>query len=222
MTGGADHTPGRSARCVVWHAKGRGLDPDLSRALAKRPEFEVVRCESEFAAMAEVCRDRDRPTVLLLVEPEQLSEREDVLRLLPVYAPATRTWRFDAAASPSLRAVTPEGRGREASEGTSGAGHRGPEAPVASPLIEGVIGTSRVKVAPPPPRLRLAGEGPARQSSAGEVKPARAGAANAGTGEPELPSEASEPADASRLLSEEELAMLLSTDETAGQPPRDG
>lgn len=208
MTGGADQHNPRSARCVVWHEPGHTLDPELSRALSKRPEFHVVRCESAFAALAEVCRmptaTANRPhTVLLLVQPDRLDAGE-VLSLLPRYAPEAHTWRFDAHATPKLSAYLAEPKPAPRAE----------PAIVTRPLVEGVVGASRVKM-PPAPKLRLTGECPAEARPCAEPKFTPLGTSPGirpdATPEPEPP-----PAvpDASRLLTDEELAMLLGSDET--------
>lgn len=129
----------RSARCVVWHERGGGLDPDLGSTLARMQGFRVVRCDSDLQAFAQVCaasRAGER-VALLLVEPSRLTGLSHALAATATYTPQVQIWRFEAGAAKTLAAYTS----------------------VPKPVATETTPPTRMKMPAGPPRLRLAGEG---------------------------------------------------------------
>lgn len=156
--------------------------------------------------------------MLILVEPERLSDLIGVIDVVDRYNPAAAVWQFDPAGEPRLRAVTADDLSH----------WRTQHAPAMEPERQSQNPRDGLSPAPAspdrpasPPGLRLAGEGPMppqhRPPDASapphphpDVKPApRPETTQRPLGAPE-PSEGAQPI--VPLLSDEELAMLLSGD----------
>lgn len=199
------------ARVVVWHARGKPPRPELSAAI-NRPGFRCVRCEHAWAAFAHVTsRAGDcaplpgESMVLLVVEPADLQGLTDVIDMIDRYTPSAKIWAYESAASPRLREVAADDL----------AGWRG-EPPVKP--HEGEVAPKPANPTPSsPPGLRLAGEGalPPERSSIDtpdtphphpdvKMRPPESGPVQDGAATPQPP--------ITPLLSDEELAMLLSGD----------
>ena len=100
--------------CILWHAPGSTIDPELERSLKRWQGLVVTECRSAPAAIAEVMSiervmrgGKREPTVLLLVEPERLAGVADVLSAIDRFSPTTRCWCFVPESAEMLRAVTP-------------------------------------------------------------------------------------------------------------------
>jgi len=209
-------------RCVLWISRGQRPDSELLGAL-DRKGLEVEVCADPFEALARVCvasragndRSAARASVMLLCDPETLDRVGEVTRLTDRYAPRARLWVFDSG-SRRLR-----GAGKEETDRWSGTEMRSPAdpaGPTRGPIgAQGARPTPRSEPRPSPhaaarpntPALRLSGNGslPTRPDD-GEEKPDKSRATEAGPSEPA-------PAGPAGLLSDEELAMLLSTDDPA-------
>jgi len=150
--------------------------------------FSVVRCDSDLRAFAQMCaahKAGERVT-LLLVEPARLSGLAAAVALAAIYAPRAQIWRFEAGAPKPLAAYEPPATKVE----------------VPVTLAEDPV---RMKMPPGPPRLRLAGEGAVPVARQTEPQ----GATDTDSAGTHAVSDASS---ASPLLTDEELAMLLSTE----------
>lgn len=224
--------------CILWHVRGEEPDSELLSALSRRPGFRIAKVDNQFAAMAAVCtRRRMQPgpapspqaTVLLIVDPVGIAHAGEVAQLLARYAPDAFIWVFDAAAPEKLRGVTEGDIAMWASQ--KEAEHKpeirvltppslasGPTprtiAPAATKVVPDAVAAQRVKYIDPTPRLRLAGDdAPAVETnpdSPAHTPPvARAAAATQPSPKPAQPA----PPAPSSMLTDEELAMLLSTDD---------
>lgn len=105
-----DQTPSTPApvRCVLWHARGKPPRPELIAAL-DRPNFEILRCNNPYHALANACRPRDpkESAVVLLVEPDTLDQLPEFLASADLYAHAAAFWAFEGTAEPRLRTASP-------------------------------------------------------------------------------------------------------------------
>ncbi|MFG0326213.1 MAG: hypothetical protein ACF8SC_02965 [Phycisphaerales bacterium JB037] len=111
-------------RCIAWRRAASPLPEALAGALARRgisPDIETD-CFGALAAVLLAHRsgqvgsgragtrsggDHVPPTILLLIEPEELAGVASVVRAAESYAPAAVCWAFESRANPALRAVTP-------------------------------------------------------------------------------------------------------------------
>lgn len=205
---------------MVWHPRGKPPRPELASAL-DRPGLRFVRCDSAMQAFAHLTT-RQGPWalsanelgVLILVEPDRLNGLLAMIDVVDRFNPAAAVWQFDPAAEPRLRAVTPDDLSQWRTQRTQAVA---PEPPLTR-LADGSPSSPPAPARPAPaPGLRLAGEGPIppeyRPPDASapphphpDVKPAPRSD----------PAKAAEPSAGSQpivpLLSDEELAMLLSGD----------
>ena len=204
-------------RCVLLVKGGALAAPaDLLLSLSKRA-VEVTVCASPFEAMARIVSRRgseaDRPTALLVVEPDGLDRAEELARSVERFAPRVARWRYDDSAEPKLR------------------GYALPK-PEAAPIerrAEPGEGVGIPVRTASPPRLRLAGapdsESLAEAENGRPDSPshpgfrAAEGGEGAATGDPGESDGFEANIRAAELLTEEELAMLLADD---GAPTRPG
>lgn len=106
-------------RCIAWRRAASPLPEALAGALARRgisPDIETDRFGALAAVLlahrsgrlgAESRGDHVPPTILLLIEPEELAGVASVVRAAESYAPGAVCWAFESRANPALRAVTP-------------------------------------------------------------------------------------------------------------------
>ncbi len=97
-------------RCVLWHAPGMVVPPNLGSSLTARP-VDVVACDNPYTALGALCcgasGEASRPTLLVLIEPATLALAARVLVLAEQYVPHAARWAYESAAEVKLRAVTP-------------------------------------------------------------------------------------------------------------------
>jgi hypothetical protein len=215
-------SPGRHAltRCVLWRPPHIQIPQDLLASLQRR-NIAITDCTDGFAATAHLCRlqhtGRD-PFVLLLVSPGHLPEAAEVLEVAARCAPHAARWWYDARSNPRLRQVTEE-------DIAAWAPAPPPSIASAFTAVE-PLGPRRPAPAPSssgggPPALRLTRDGNGTKAPAAEPK---AGPARNGSG-PHLSGPAADesenpPRPPSTLLTNEELAMLLSDDIPTPRPAR--
>jgi len=240
LSGDADHDERRRAgtrfRCVVWRRADATLPEPLRAALAKRP-ITVLEATNRYTAFAELIesessRRSDAPaTVLLLVEPSDLVQPENLLGAVEAYVPGVLAWEYRCGANPPLRAAVRVGQmryqhgtvprtSRDNAEDLTGveAADRDAAEPALDAGVIRVLGGEGAEwdraSEPAPaggPSLRLAGEG--------ELPPS---GVNSDVESPESESEGSMDARAP-LLSDEELEMLLGDDpDEAAHPGQQG
>ncbi|MEZ6235658.1 MAG: hypothetical protein R3B68_15860 [Phycisphaerales bacterium] len=217
--------------CVLWHAPDSPPTPQLTALLASR-RVTIETCTDVFAAAARLCRahrtgriarrataedsengsgedsgeragepgkDSAATLVMLLVEPEGLADRRALARVVELHAPRTVCWVYQAKATPALRSVPLATLAAEpASSGNATADAERDAAP------------------PPPvvtvaPTLRLARSEPERPT--GDV-PRREPAP------PRPPAQV--PINNGSVLTDEEMAMLLTGDDPRAAGPRKG
>ncbi|MCB9845100.1 MAG: hypothetical protein H6811_03820 [Phycisphaeraceae bacterium] len=187
--------------CVVLRPRPAPIPPDLRSALIRRG-FDLIDCQSPFLALAHVVamrREKSTPVVLLVVSPTDASP---LLTTLDRYLPGQPCWQYDQSATPALRALDP---GRPT---PSAAKPPAEPSPDEEPLEEEDASIRFPQVRYPRDRTHAPAPGYAK----GATPPLRLIG-------PTLP--ADEPSDPERkdppqsLLTEEELAMLLSD-----EPPR--
>ncbi|MHC4976008.1 MAG: hypothetical protein ACYTF7_05310 [Planctomycetota bacterium] len=190
--------PGDSplVRCVVLCAPGTTNGPgDLIRAL-KRKQLALQIANNPFEAMAHLVRRLDesvpaasRGMALVIVEPKQHGDGllQSMLASLARYAPLTTLWAYDEDASPKLHSYVP-GDGDSSADGE-------PEIHVKPGLKDQLIEATLQRRAHKEgsPSLRLAGEG--------QVPP---GASDLDDLDDEI--------DPTKLMSQDELSMLLDDD----------
>lgn len=202
MSEGAGPSAGapRTARAQSASEKGaicvllaRGEPPaDLLESLSLRA-VTVVRCPDAFGAMAEIMRlvHAPEPLILLIVEPGTVPRAAELARSVERYAPQAVCWRFDSAARPALRGyIAPAERPAARVQPANGA-------PASSSRAE--------------PRLRLTGIDESSPPVAGANAPAPARVPQESP-EPERGAQPATPDRPADLLTEAELAMLLSHD----------
>lgn len=213
---------------------GVPVDPRLRGAL-QRPGLEVATCDDPFAVLAVLTSAHlggAGAKILLLIEPQRLAYVIDLLDMAPRYVPEMAIWLFDPTRQPVLRSariadvlaaigvtkaavkaepVAPRARSAQAiapdQEG-------GPSAPVAwtGPWVS----ASTQKWSEPVGGLRLTGEGTLPERGGvreDEVDAFAAGAQGAGAG---APAPAQPPRSSPRVLTDEELAMLLGDGPASG------
>lgn len=100
--------------CVLWHAPGREIDPELADVLKRWQGLLVTQCSSAPAAIAHLTSleramraGTREAAVLLLVEPERLPGVCDVLCAMDKFCPTTRPWCYESGSPEMLRAITP-------------------------------------------------------------------------------------------------------------------
>ncbi len=199
------------AKAIVCRARGVACPQVLRDALARRG-FEVEEVETTHAAVAKAMMSSRGPTgekvAIVLVEPQTLTRPQELVRAVGAGAPSVACWVFEAArAEGQLRGVASEdleswsrsGNARavvaisSAATGTSGK-TEAPGPSIANEPAKASYGSSGGESGSP--SLRLAGGWDETTTGAPANGPDQ-GAPNA-----------------SHLLSDEELAMLLG-DETA-------
>lgn len=211
----------KRARCVVWHPERNPPRPDLAAAL-NRPAFRVFRATNPYHALATICswNESTRPlngegTLLLLVEPEELTGLAPFLDARDLYAADAVVWVYERAATPTLRIA------QKADFARWKALTQAPTAAPEAPIRPSAAGTA--------PALRLSGEGvlppertadqaePETPSPVPDVKPRVPGPPPEPSVSPVAdgfytqPAPPARPAPAS-LLTDDELAMLLAID----------
>ena len=226
------------AVCVAWSPVGVPLDPRLQGAL-KRPGLEVAACDDPFAVLAVLTSAHlggAGAKILLVVEPQRLPHVVDLLDTAPRYVPEMAIWLFDPSRQPVLRSV-------RAADVLAALGAR----PAASVEPRTASAPTRPSIAPAPARdatqpsapvawtgpwvasttqkwneptngLRLAGDGtlPARD----DVREDDVDAFAQGSAAASAPAPSAPPRANPRVLTEEELAMLLGDDTgPAGRKP---
>ncbi len=210
-------------RCVLWLARGLTPDPELLGAL-ERKGLTVEACSSAYEALARICvasrlgadASRASAAVLLLCDPDRLDRAGEVAALAERYAPRSKSWVFESG-SRRLRAATAEDtarwNGTEVRFGSAVQGanaHGAQSRPAVAVAMAAAPAPSAVR--PGSPALRLSGRGTLPPISDADplATPDKTGA----TGESEGSTLQNGPAD---LLTDEELAMLLSPDDPARQ-----
>jgi len=204
-------------RCVLWMERAGMSDAELLGAL-ERKGLSVETSTNAFDAIARLClasrpsADSSRPTaaVLLLCDPDRLHDAGEVARLAAKYAPKSKTWIFDSATR-RLRAATAEDSARwSGTEVRFGSAVRAHGATV-------VAQEPQAQARGPSPRkstpaLRLTGRGtlPPQPDAEPVLTPDKAG--QAGTQDTSVPHN-----NLAGLLTDEELAMLLSPDDPTRQ-----
>lgn len=221
------------AVCVAWSPVGVPLDPRLQGAL-KRPGLEVAACDDPFSVLAVLTSAHlggAGAKILLLVEPQRLPSVIDLLDIAPRYVPEMAIWLFDPSRQPVLRSVkaTDVLVALGARMATAPEPRRSVSAPAPRPAIAPAqsndqpsgpvawtgpwVASTTQKWNEPTNGLRLAGDGtlPARDDvreddvdAFAEGSPAPAAASAAAPATP--------PRANPRVLTEEELAMLLGDD----------
>jgi len=217
-------------RCVLWLAHGLTPDTELLGAL-QRKELNVETCTNAYEALARLCRTTrknaadspPRAAVLLLCDPDRLDRVGEMATLAERYAPRAKCWVFDST-SRRLRGATGEDNARwNSPEVRNGAGLRNTGSSDSAPAqavrlpasglpAPGTSPTSAVARRSGPPALRLSGSGPLapRPDEDAAAMPDKI-----------MPNGLSGPPPASHvpagLLSDEELAMLLSPDDPGRQ-----
>lgn len=208
----------REAHCVLWHAQDLPPSSELRSALDRRGMI-VHRHDQRAVAFAEVCRLRGtrdgagrKATILILVEPDRLNGPDAMLDVVARYSPSTACWLYRENANPQLRAVNDEDLLHFQAQ-------RPPVQPrvaasIKSPSIWAEAKTARRATAqhqPVPsvivgPRLKLAGSEltPATPGKPPAPKPETTVESKPSATTPPTPA-----AEVRQLLSEEELAMLL-------------
>jgi hypothetical protein len=176
--------------CVVWHPRGEPAPPDLSGELAAR-SLPWVAHDSGLLAFADLCRAGDGPAILLLVEPEELTDTAAVLLALERFRPKASLWVYESRRPQRLRAMALRDAAREFG------GLDLPRAP------EIVVKPTRPE---PAPRLRLAPAEPPPPATANH-EPRAERTSDEGAASPPPPAE----------LTDEELRMLLPGDEPRGR-----
>lgn len=194
----APHAGGPVEQTGGDHAPGAPFTPPAELLDALRAKHvSVERCADVYDAMAKVVtRERSvragdprQPLVLLAIEPARIPAADELVAAISAFAPLTSCWRYEPGHSPALCAYAPGARLR-------------PEPARAAP--------EPARRSPTGPDLRLAGDGP-------EFPPERSGTGAPAAADPPgsnavPPLDADEPDDqaaAERLLTDEELAMLL-------------
>lgn len=205
-------------RCVLWRPPHLPVPQDLLASLQRR-HVAITDCTDSFAAMAHLCRlqrSAQDPFVLLLVSPSHLPEAAEVLEAAARYAPLAARWWYDARCSPKLQQVTD-------ADIAAWAGVPLPSIASAFTAVEPretVVVPPRRAAAPAYPRssppLRLTHEDDAPRMPEPEASAGRNGAG------PHLVGPLSEadnpPPSPATLLTNEELAMLLSDDFNPAPP----
>jgi hypothetical protein len=96
-------------KCVLWHAPGAAVPPNLGASLTARP-VDVLTCDDPYTALASVCtavrEEPTRPTLLVLIEPGMLPMAARVLVLAEQFVPHAARWAYETASEVKLRAVT--------------------------------------------------------------------------------------------------------------------
>ncbi|MCA9288225.1 MAG: hypothetical protein KDA05_06565 [Phycisphaerales bacterium] len=228
MAGPTD-TPRPPIHCVLWHAPESPPTPQLTALLASR-RVTIETCTDVFAAAARLCRahrtgriarrasedavdgggdgarepsQKSAATlVLLLVEPEGLGDGRALARVVELHAPRTVCWVYEAAATPSLRSV-----------------------PLATLVADfGTPGTGAVEgepededATPPPPQVTVA---PSLRLARNETAHMPGDAPRREPAPPRPPAQA--PINNASILTDEEMAMLLTGDDPRAAGPRKG
>lgn len=233
----APQPPPQPAVCVAWSPVGVPLDPRLQGAL-KRPGLEVAACDDPFAVLAVLTSAHlggAGAKILLLVEPQRLPSVIDLLDIAPRYVPEMAIWLFDPTRQPVLRsvkatdvlvalgarmasAVEPRPVGAAPSRAAIAPAREvdQPSAPVA--WTGPWVASTTQKWNEPTNGLRLAGDGtlPARD----DVREDDVDAFAQGSAAASAPAPSAPPRANPRVLTEEELAMLLGDDTgPAGRKP---
>jgi hypothetical protein len=98
---------------VLWHPRGGPIQQELLGALDKRGLARAL-CDNEYQVLATLCREESSlrgsngqrvPTVLMLVNPRRLAALSEVLDLVTQYRPGTATWVFDEAQPRRIRSM---------------------------------------------------------------------------------------------------------------------
>ncbi len=208
-------------RCVLWLVPGRTPDAELLGALDRKGLL-VETAADPYGALGRICAAsrsaHSRASVLLFCDPRDLAHAGDVARLAERYAPRAKAWIFDSTAR-SLRAASSE----------DFAAWTEPKVQVPSgEVVEPGPGRPPRAVAARMPRPAAHPAAAHRPRAAGGLKLSGTGSLpplpeidesqtpdkTAGAAMPDGEPGTSTPAG---LLSDEELAMLLSPDDPARQ-----
>ena len=215
--GGA--TSRASIHCVLWHAPDAPPTPELTSLLVQRG-VSLETASNPYAAAAKVCRlertarARRRPEadatdappapadapslVLLLCEPARLPLRDALARVLELHAPRTLCWVYEKTTGPKVRTIP------LAQIGTLGSPT---PAPVPAPIPPPAPGRS-AHVAP---TMRLTSTEPSPRLVPGDRDPDSPGPSASLQPSPRAePKPAQAPINTGSVLTDEELAMLLS------------
>jgi len=192
---------------MVWHARGAEPPASLLDVLRRRG-LKPDATSSAHVALGWACGssgpDRSEPVILVLDRPRELPGAEDVLGVLAWAGPGVVCWLYDSETNPRLSAVVP------------------------STMTRGSI--RAVFSSAPSPGRTSGADSPPAQTAVGVVLPAVGGVGGAGrsgaspalklAGTASLATESGEPVrarpSARELLTDEELAMLLSEDPAGG------
>lgn len=168
-----EHKPmglaGIVARCVLLTPKGVRPDTDLLAALDRR-DLTLVRHDSEFTAIAEICRcarddaeairrgRRGEGLILLLMHPHRLNDPAGLVHAVERYAPHAAIWMFSATGSPRLRSVTVNDVAGWVSDEptttlTPGATRTGPAGATSAAAMMGAVRTAHAETWPASPSL---------------------------------------------------------------------
>lgn len=201
----------RRARCVLWCPPDSESQTGLVDALQRHPEFDIEVVHSGYDAFALLCQRAaaakatgDSP-ILVLVDPPKLTGAVRVMESAAIYAAASATWAFDGSTPPRFRGITLEevaalthpkpaqpwpGKPTESHTEIKVAGAiTGPRPMPVTGADPGIVFSAKVPI--DPPQLRLTGSDPVGPPSEGAK---------------------AQPQTTSHLLTDEELAMLLSSE----------
>lgn len=224
--GAAQTVSNQRARCVLWHAPGAQPPRTLTDALRSRG-IQAQAHTSPFAVLAEACvldrqtgggrRERAGPGVVLLVEPTTLDQPSELVRAVWAYAPRIVCWVYESEGS-CKTGTDQTGTGQRGSSGSPPAElmravvrsdvdrwSASPELePSVARALSGLPGADHAGWASGGVArrggLRLSGQTPRTDDACGAALHA--------------PDERTEPPTPSeRVLTDDELAMLLAEDE---------
>lgn len=219
--------PRREAHCVLWHAPDRAPSAELLAVLDRRG-LTVRRHTERTLALAEVCAYRltpgaaASPSILVFVEPERLLRPDEMKQVLERYAPATACWVYRESGTPQLRALEEQDLARWRARRAL------PEPRVAASIKSSSVWAEAkiARHAPSPmppmapvivgPRLKLTGAGAVPvltpSSSPRGDDTGMPGPAQPEDGAMAAVAEGKPATDIRHLLSEDEVAMLLSAE----------
>lgn len=112
MSSSAKQPRVRTTRCVIWHPRGQGIDPELVAALRSKSIELAARADNEFAAFSAICGlakgadGAESATVLLIVDPKVHPAAGQLSQMVTRYPVRTVVWVYDPGSKPKLRAAS--------------------------------------------------------------------------------------------------------------------
>lgn len=187
---------GAKVHAVVWRSAGNETPADLASALA-RQDIAWEEAVGPFDALARLLANRDaghRGLVLLLVEPAQLRETDEVRAAIERFNPAIVSWVYRSKQSPHLAPLA------QSSKAT---------VPTEPEIVVRPSAPSRPETRSKP-NLKLAGNGNKAGTKHEKHRDSTPGRPDLETpSEPERPTDPESPRS---VLTPEELEMLLTDD----------